>query len=102
MSPDRPNEHPIEEVSLWSPVQFAVQLQDIIPVNINEHTDEHPVEEVSPWLPLRLAVQLQNIIPVNIAAERYPMDDITDIASVVSTAHTVINLSELEIDIETS
>ena len=73
----------------------------------NERKNEHPTEEVLalgavdlPLLPF--AVQLQNIFPVDIVAKRYPMDDIADISSVVSTVHTRINLSEFEIDRETS
>jgi len=73
----------------------------------NEHTDERPAEEVLSQEAIDIsllpfAVQLQNIFPVNIVATRYPMDNIADIASVVSTVHTRINLTEFEINRETS
>ena len=73
----------------------------------NEHADDRPAEEVLslgtvdlPLLPF--AVQLQNIFPVDMVAKRYPMDDVADITSVVSTVHTQINLSGFEINRETS
>ena len=105
MVSDRPHEYtdesPVEDVSLWTPVQFAGQLQDIFPVNSSEHTGEGPVEDISPWTPVQFTVQLQNVFPVNIVAERYPMDDVADIASIISTVHTAINLSGFEIDMDT-
>jgi hypothetical protein len=51
-----------------------------------------------PLLPF--AVQLQNIFPVEIKAKRFPIDKVIDMASVVSTAHTHLNLSDLSIDTE--
>lgn len=79
----------------------------MFPDRPNEHTDEHPRGEASsqgvvelPLLPF--AIQLQNIFPVKILAERYPMDNLTDITSFVSTVHTKVNLSEFEVDTDTT
>lgn len=68
-------------------------------------SDQPKAEEVSPsgtqQLPLLpFAVQLQNIFPIEIAAKRFPVDKAIDMASVVSTAQTQLNLGDLGIDPE--
>ena len=81
MSPDIPNEHADGRIVLPEEV-LSLGTVDL------------------PLLPF--AVQLQNIFPVDMVAKRYPMDDVADITSVVSTVHTQINLSGFEINRETS
>jgi hypothetical protein len=72
----------------------------------NEGTDEHSQtvnvihssQRVVELSLLPFAIQLQNIFPVKIIAERYPMDKVTDIASIVSTVNTQINLTNFEMN----
>lgn len=71
----------------------------------SDQTDEHLPEKTPPsgtqQLPLLpFAVQLQNIFPVEIAVKRFPTEKAIDIASVISTAHTQLNLGDLSIDPE--
>ncbi|MEO8957047.1 MAG: hypothetical protein ABI396_05160 [Ktedonobacteraceae bacterium] len=68
---------------------------------LNEHLGEDASPPNSQTLPLlQFPVQLQNIFPAGIVANRFPLDKAVDMASVVTTAHTQLNLGELAIDQE--
>lgn len=66
-----------------------------------DEPEEVASSEAQPISLLPFAVQLQNIFPVEIRVKRFPMDQAIDLASVVSTAHTRLNLSDLGIQQET-